>query len=588
MSDISVEFQQLTRLAVVISPTISTLSQLGNQGGGGRAVEGLMSVARSATMVSTALKSLHDNAGKNPCPCPPPCPCDCKDGDPSKKAAPAAPEQNEFITKMTGILGQLANKVWELTKTKQQQEITMKMAFGKAEGSGMLEELEKMQTLTPLKVDALMPGAVALKNFGMATKDIIPMMYMLGDVSGGNAEKFKTLTDTFVKIQESGKLTAETFGTLKAAGLDPIDLISQKSGISVTTLKKRMDEGRITVDMVRDAFQLATSECGNFNGVLDDQANTINGRWSIVTSKVENTLTTLAGIIGPVAGVFLDFVDAIVTMEPEAWAFASGLTGIIIGMNAAAIGGAGVAFVMNNVRTAIDFTKNAFNALGVAFKANPYAMGLMILMAIAGILTYCYKKFEGFRALVDGLSAGIVAFGRLLKDFVIDYIVTIIDLFKGVGKVLGHIFKGEFTEAITAAKETKDQFGNNLKKGISNITQNGMKVVDAYQEANKASREQFKKEQELAKKQKDGQRNGGTVVTPDYGTLKNDLPAEPKNRAENINNNGPRSIVINIGKQIEKLEVHALSAKEGVEEMGNLVREEMRRVLLSLNAMPVN
>ncbi|MFB6454440.1 tape measure protein [Chitinophaga sp. Hz27] len=610
MSAISVEFQQLTRLAVVISPTISTLSQLSNQGGGGRAVEGLMSVARSATMASTALKSLNDvarsatsalnslksandNADKDPCPCPPPCPCECKDAPvgnvaPAAPGAPAAPAENAVAGKITDMLGKLANSVWELTKTKQQQEITMNMAFGKAEGSGMLKELEKMQSIAPLPVDALMPQAIALKNFGMATKEIIPMLYMLGDVSGGNAEKFKTLSETFAKIQESGKLSADTFGTLKTAGLDPLELISKQSGISVATLQKRLNEGRITVDMVRDAFQVATSEGGKFTGILDDQANTIDGKWNIITAKMQNMLSSMGDIVGPVAGVILDFINGLADGEPGVWLMTTAVASLALAMNAGGIGAGVMAVGMSIGATATTILRGAMAVLNFVMNMNPIAKIVWLITLLGGAFITLYQKVEGFRAFIDGMGAGIKSFGKLIKDYLIDSFMIAVDAIKGASKVLELIFKGDWKGAMDAAGETFAKVEAGINKQLVHTVQNANATVDAYNTANKASRENFQREEELAKIQKNAQRNSGTQVTPDYGTLKNDLPEEPKNRAENINNNGPRSIVINIGKQIEKLEVHALSAKEGVEEMGNLVREEMRRVLLSLNAMPVN
>ncbi len=610
MSDISVEFQQLTRLAVVISPTVSTLSQLGNQGGGGKAVEGLINVARSATLVSNALKSLsdvarsatsalnalksaHDNADKDPCPCPPPCPCDCKDAPggnaaPAAPGAPAAPAENAMAGKITDMLGKLANSVWELTKTKQQQEITMKMAFGKAEGSGMLKELEKMQTIAPLPVDALMPQAVALKNFGMATKEIIPTLYMLGDVSGGNAEKFKTLSETFAKIQESGKLSTDTFATLKAAGLDPLELIFKQSGISVTTLQKRLNEGRITVDMVRDAFQVATSEGGKFTGILDDQANTIDGKWNIITAKMQNMLSSLGDIVGPVAGVILDFINGLADGEPGVWLMTTAVTSLALAMNAGGIGAGVMAVGMSIGATATTVLRGAMAALNFVMNMNPISKIVWLITLLGGAFITLYQKSEGFRAFIDGMGAGLKSFGNLIKDYLIDSFMIAVDAIKGASKVLGLIFKGDWKGAMDAAGETFAKVEAGINKQLVHTVQNANATVDAYNTANKASRENFQREKELAKVQKDAQRNSGTKVTPDYGSLKADLPEEPKHRAENINNNGPRSIIINIGKQIEKLEVHALSAKEGVEEMGNLVREEMRRVLLSLNAMPVN
>lgn len=58
-----------------------------------------------------------------------------------------------------------------------------------------------------------------------------------------------------------------------------------------------------------------------------------------------------------------------------------------------------------------------------------------------------------------------------------------------------------------------------------------------------------------------------------------------KGKSESINNGGQRSIVINIGKQIEKMEISVLDAKQGVNEIEQMVREAMRRVLYNLNGI---
>lgn len=64
-----------------------------------------------------------------------------------------------------------------------------------------------------------------------------------------------------------------------------------------------------------------------------------------------------------------------------------------------------------------------------------------------------------------------------------------------------------------------------------------------------------------------------------------DLSDLGKSKSDGINSGGQRSIIINIGKQIEKLEVHVMDAKEGVTEMENMVREAMRRVVYSMNGV---
>ncbi|MBU7576650.1 MAG: tape measure protein [Flavihumibacter sp.] len=71
----------------------------------------------------------------------------------------------------------------------------------------------------------------------------------------------------------------------------------------------------------------------------------------------------------------------------------------------------------------------------------------------------------------------------------------------------------------------------------------------------------------------------GVPVTPDKPTTKTDVGGS----AQAINSGGQRNITITIGKQIEKLELNTVNMKEGATEIANIIREELRRVLYSIN-----
>lgn len=58
-----------------------------------------------------------------------------------------------------------------------------------------------------------------------------------------------------------------------------------------------------------------------------------------------------------------------------------------------------------------------------------------------------------------------------------------------------------------------------------------------------------------------------------------------KSKAESINGGGQKSIIINIGKQIERLEFTVMDAKESAEKIESVVKETMRRVMYSINGV---
>ncbi len=58
-----------------------------------------------------------------------------------------------------------------------------------------------------------------------------------------------------------------------------------------------------------------------------------------------------------------------------------------------------------------------------------------------------------------------------------------------------------------------------------------------------------------------------------------------KDKADKINATGQKSVIITIGKQIEKLEIHVMNGMEAAQAIEDNVREAMRRVMYSLNGV---
>lgn len=81
--------------------------------------------------------------------------------------------------------------------------------------------------------------------------------------------------------------------------------------------------------------------------------------------------------------------------------------------------------------------------------------------------------------------------------------------------------------------------------------------------------------------------NPNTANLPKGGNNEGKQSMEPvKQKADGINQGGQRSITINIGKQIEKIEQHIIGGgREVADEIENAVKEAMKRVVYSLNGV---
>jgi len=183
---------------------------------------------------------------------------------------------------------------------------TIKDASGKAAGMESLtlqfevltKSAEKSRDLiksfreeaikSPLSVSDYAQAGKTLMAFGMSSEKTLPILKMLGDVSLGNAERFGSLALAFAQTQAAGRLMGQEVLQFVNAGFNPLQEISRKTGRSMVELKKAMEDGAISADMVTQAFQSATSRGGLFFGAIEKGASTTEGKMAKVRDAVDS------------------------------------------------------------------------------------------------------------------------------------------------------------------------------------------------------------------------------------------------------------------------------------------------------------
>ena len=131
---------------------------------------------------------------------------------------------------------------------------------------------------SPLSVEDYAQAGKTLMAFGIAADETLPILKALGDVSMGNAERFGSLALAFAQTQAAGRLMGQEVLQFVNAGFNPLQEISRKTGRSMIELKKAMEDGAISADMVTEAFRSATAQGGLFYGALDKGAATTEGK----------------------------------------------------------------------------------------------------------------------------------------------------------------------------------------------------------------------------------------------------------------------------------------------------------------------
>jgi tape measure domain-containing protein len=488
----------------------------------------------------------------------------------------------------------IGKQAFEQAANAESQQIAFKVLTGsKGAGDKLYGDIVKMADVTPYESKDLARSAKTMLGYGIDKKKIMPDLNMIGDIAGGTdnpAESLQSLALAFGQVTAKGHLAGQETIQMINAGFNPLKEISDITGISMNNLEKAQEKGAISAQMVEMAFKHATGEGGKYHNMMKKQSETLGGRWSTFMDSVHHKLRDLGMLLKPVAVATMDFATGLLNAEPGA---------IALGV---AIGAVAVALTWSSIATGTQTA--AMWALNVAMDANPISLIVAGIALLAAGLIYAYNHFETFRGIVWGAWEGIKAFGTMIKDFVIDSIVGLVKGITGIGETLTLFFNGEWKKAWETGKESvKNLMGvNAIDHAIENGKKIGTAAVDGYNAGAKSLRTELllPKVQaglEAEKLKKNGSTNPVAANDPAYADLLKKYGKAPdgkgdangKEKADRINSGGQRGIMITIGKQIEKLEVHVVGGgKEVAAEMETAIRESLRRVLYSINGAVTN
>lgn len=182
---------------------------------------------------------------------------------------------------------------------------------GSAErANAVISEIADFAAKTPFTKLGLADAGKTLMAFGIEGQKIVPTLRMLGDVAGADQNKLKSLALVFGQIQSTGRLMGQDLLQLINQGFNPLNVISEQTGISMAKLKDAMAQGAISADMVTAAFQAATSEGGLFFGNLEAQSQTLQGRLSTLQDNFQTALQNMAEAFLPLLKAGTDVLIA--------------------------------------------------------------------------------------------------------------------------------------------------------------------------------------------------------------------------------------------------------------------------------------
>lgn len=182
------------------------------------------------------------------------------------------------------------------------------LAGGSSAGKALTDQLVALQRDTILGGEVFQ-NAQTMMSFGFDSTEVMENMKMLGDVSMGNTERFKSLTLAFSQVRAAGRLTGQDLLQFINAGFNPLQQMSEKTGKSMAVLKKEVEDGNVSFADVQQAFREATSEGGKFENMLATIAKTPAGKAQQLAGKWGEVMVAIGNAFMPLLSYAMDLAD---------------------------------------------------------------------------------------------------------------------------------------------------------------------------------------------------------------------------------------------------------------------------------------
>lgn len=222
------------------------------------------------------------------------------------------------LTSGVAFAGSAGVMSWPLKLAGDMEQTTtsFKVFLGDAEkAKKMVSTLDQISVETPYELSDLAESARLMMASGLDDTQIPDMLKMIGDIAQGDAQSLFLLSKSFADAAQNGKLMAQENNQFRNSGFNVLMVLAEeqvkKFGGTVEqympALRKRMEEGTISVFEIAESMRIATSEGGRFHGMQIEQAQTFNGLLSTLWDYINRGIRKFGEAMLPVAKTFIRF-----------------------------------------------------------------------------------------------------------------------------------------------------------------------------------------------------------------------------------------------------------------------------------------
>ncbi len=187
----------------------------------------------------------------------------------------------------------LKNSLIQAANT-EQLETSFKVLLSDAKAAKeLMKDIALFAAETPFELNELANASKQLLAFGVAGKDIIKTLRMLGDISAGLGIPLGDLAYLFGTTKTQGRLFAQDMNQFVGRGVPLIQSLAKQFGVAESEVKKLVEQGKVGFPQVLAALEELTGKGGKFEGMMAEQSKTLAGMWSTLKDNINAALRSV-------------------------------------------------------------------------------------------------------------------------------------------------------------------------------------------------------------------------------------------------------------------------------------------------------
>lgn len=333
----------------------------------------------------------------------------------------------------------------------------------------LIRDMTEFAIKTPFTIKGVEESAKQLLAMGISNEKLLPTLKSLGDVSAGLSVPLGRIAYNYGQIATQGKATSRDLRDFAVAGVPIIDELAKSLGVAKTEIAGMVSAGKISFDMVEQAFISMSSEGGRFANLMDKQSKTLSGRFSNLMDSIIKTARVIGEmiietfrldlVVGALGNGLESLTKWLDNLSPAMKKFI-----VITFTLIAAIGPLMIASGI--LLKSLIFIKGALlagAAAGTTFSLSLLWIPALILAVIAALIILgneIYVWVTGGETLIgkflgtwENFRDKVVELFSPLVDSFIDMTASIMKVLGGLLKFVGGVFTGQWEQAADGIKQ---------------------------------------------------------------------------------------------------------------------------------------